>query len=127
MPTITLDLRDARSLKPIPGGTYTLAVESISEPQQGAKAVYVTWVFRVIDDEDYEGRLLYHNTPINGAGAGIFADLYGKLTKQEIDVDELEELEIDLEDLIGEEILAAVVEDEYEGRPKNEIKRFMEA
>jgi hypothetical protein len=112
MPILKLDLSEAQSLKPIPEDTYPATVSDISGVQEGPKAKYIAAELK-ISEGDYEGRKFYVNLPIHGKGAGIFADFINKCLGTEYDVDDLEELEIDTDDLLGAEVGIMVKDEEY--------------
>lgn len=128
-PRLNLDLSEAQSMKPVPADTYNCTVFEISEPKSGPKSTYVEVIFQISDGE-FEDRKLYQNMPINGKGAGIFADFYSKITGEEVDVDELDELDIDTDDLIGQEIGVVVGQYEYpenSGEFRNDVKKLVRA
>ena len=91
MPILTIDGSEAQSSKPIDPGVFEFQVESVSEAKQGAKALYVTWIF-VCQDEPFVGRKVYHNTPVSGKGAGMFFELAGKINGEDYDVDNIESI-----------------------------------
>jgi predicted P-loop ATPase len=126
MPRVTIDLSEAQSRKPIPEDTYRMKVSDITGPHKGPKSRYMTVVLEIIEGE-HTGRKFYHNLMITGKAAGMFAEFLSKLTGQEIDVDELENMDIDTDDYLGMEIGAAVQDAEYEGETKSEIKKFLKA
>ena len=122
-PILTIDGSEAQSNKPIDPGMYEFLCESISDPKQGAKAAYVTWIF-VCQHEDFLGRKVYHNTPINGKGAGMFFELAGKINGEDYDVDNIENLEIDTDELLNESVMGTVKHREYNGEMQHEISKF---
>jgi hypothetical protein len=132
MPRLTIDLSEAQSRKPIPEGTYEAKVAEITGPHKGPKAPYLTFVFEVenANNEVANGRKFYHNTPIKGQGAGIFADTLSKLTGQEVDVDDLETLDIDTDELLGLPVGLVIKDDEYpkdSGEISSAISKILKA
>lgn len=123
MPKLNLDLSEAISNKPIDMGVYEMEVESISEVKQGAKAAYVTIIWNCIE-EPFVGRKIYDNRPVNGKGASLFADFYSKVTGEDVDVDDLESLEIDTDDLIGQTALITVGHTEYQGETQHQVSKI---
>lgn len=99
MPRVSLNLKDAKSRKPVPDDTYEVVVKKFEGPIKGPKAHYIK-AYIDITEGNYEGHRFFHNLPIEGEGAGIFADFVSKLTGEEIDVDQLEELDIDTDELL---------------------------
>lgn len=61
--------------EPIPKGTYTVEVVNVDEREtKGGKnpgSPMLAWEFQVVDDEDYEGRKLWHNTVITEKSKGF--------------------------------------------------------
>ena len=129
MPIFQLDLSDAQSLKPIPDDTYPAEVKEINGPHQGDKAMYATAII-AISDGDFEGRKFYHNMPVEGQGAGIFIDFVNKVQGTDYDVDDMEELEVDPEDLVGASIAIVTKTEEYpkdSGEMRSSIKKLLSA
>lgn len=112
MPRLSVNLRDAVSREAVPDDTYECIVFDITGPHKGPKAAYVKVIFQISEGE-YEGRKLYDNRPIEGEGAGMFADFYSKVTGEDIDVDDLEELDVDTEDLLGEPVGVVTKQEEW--------------
>lgn len=112
MPKLNLDLREAESRKPLEDDKYRWRVLSISAPKSGPKAKYVEMVAEVSEGE-YEGRKVYHNMPISGKGAGIFVDFWNKIMGTEYDVDDLEELDLDTDEAVGQEFIGTTKQEEY--------------
>jgi hypothetical protein len=129
MPRLNVNLSEAQSMKPIPEDTYPCTIMEIGEPQTGPKSTYVLVTY-VVSEGEYEGRQLFQNLPITGKGAGIFADFYSKVTGEEVDVDELDDLDVDTDDLIGKEIGVVAGQREYpegSGEFRNEVKKLVRA
>jgi hypothetical protein len=129
MPRLHIDASEAQSMKPIPEDTYPCTVLSVSEAKQGPNATYVEAVL-VVSEGEYEGRKLYRNMPIEGKGAGIFIDFISKVTGEDYDIDDLDELDIDTDDLEGQEVGAVVTQREYpegSGEFRNEVSRIVAA
>lgn len=129
MPRLHIDAREAISLKPLPDDTYDCKVLSISAPKKGEKSTFVEVVFEVIDGE-HAGAKIYQNMPIDGKGAGIFVDFYNKITGEELDIDDLEDLDVDTDELVGEEIGVTTVQEEYpegSGDFRHKVKKLVAA
>lgn len=129
MPRLNIDLSESQSMKPIPEDTYLCTVAEIGDPQTGPKSTYVPVIY-VVAEGEFEGRQLFQNLPITGKGAGIFADFYSKITGEDVDVDELDDLDVDTDDLIGQEVGIVVGQHEYpagSGEFRNEVKKLVRA
>ena len=105
------NFRDAMSSKPVDEGVYGCEIEG-AEDKEGAKANYLKWTLVITDDEE-KGRKLFHNTPYDGAGAGMFADFWSKASGEELDIDELDELDFDIDDVLGNPLVVTVIHEEY--------------
>jgi hypothetical protein len=127
MPKVTIDLSEAQSRTPLDPGTYPAQVKAFEGPTKGPKSSYLTAIIEITEGQ-YENRQIYHNLPITGKGAGIFADFVSKLTGQEIDVDELENLDIDTDDLVGLPFGIVTKQREYpegSGEMQTEISKIL--
>lgn len=127
MPRLNINLSEAQSRKPLPDDTYTCRILEIQGPTRGPKASYVTAILEVTEGE-FEGRQIYHNMPVDGKGAGIFADFVSKVTGDEIDVDALESYDLDTDDLVGQEISVVTTQEEYpegSGEYQHKVKKVL--
>lgn len=129
MPAITLNLKEAMSLKPIPEDTYEAEVVAIDAVATGPKAQYLP-VQVAITDGEHEGRKFYINLPIEGKGAGIFVDFWNKVLDTDYDVDELDELALDPDDLMGGSLRIITKTEEYpedSGEFRSNVARTLSA
>lgn len=129
MPRLKVDLREAQSREALPDGTYSCKIFDISAPKTGEKSSYVSITYEVIEGE-FEGRKIFENRPITGKGAGMFAEFYSKVTGEDISVNDLEELDVDTDDLIGEEIGVVTKQREYpegSGDYVSDVKKLIRA
>lgn len=129
MPELKLNLSEAQSLKPIPDDTYPGVVKDFSGIESGPKAKYITATLEISEGE-FAGRKFYNNLPIEGKGAGIFVDFINKCLDTDYDVDDLEELDLDTDDLLGAEVGMVIKQEEYpegSGDFRSQIKRILKA
>lgn len=129
MPTLNLNLSEAQSLKPIPEDTYPAEVVEIGKVEEGPKSNYVPVKVR-INAGEHEGRTFFVNLPIDGKGAGIFVDFYNKVCGTDHDVDDLEELAIDTDDMMGQELRIVIKNEEYpegSGEIRSGVARTLKA
>lgn len=127
MPRLTVDLAEAQPREALPDGVYECKVFAISEVRRGDKSQYVEIQFTVQEGE-FEGRKIWRNTPITGKGAGIFAEMYQKLTGEDIEFGPGKELAIDTEELIGLPLAVATKQREYpegSGEFQTEVKKVL--
>jgi hypothetical protein len=128
-PIIKVDLTEAQSRKPLPIDDYAFEILEVEGPKEGANSHYITIILSVIDGE-FEGRKVYHNLPISGKGAGIFADFYARVTGEEIDVDNEESLEFDPDDLLGKQFEGTITHEEYpegSGEMQHRLNKVLQA
>lgn len=129
MPRVSIDLTEAQSRKPIPDDTYPAEIKQWEGPTKGPKSTYLTAILEITEGE-HAGRKFYHNLPITGAGAGIFADFYSKATGEEVDVDDMEQMDVDTDDLIGVAIGITTKQEEYpegSGEMQSKIVKVLKA
>jgi hypothetical protein len=129
MPRVTIDFSDAVSRKPIPDDTYPVKIAEFTGPHKGPKAPYLTAVLEITEG-DHAGRKFFHNMPIAGAGAGMFADFLSKATGQEVNVDDLDKIDVDTDDLVGVELASVIKQEEYpegSGEFSSKISKILKA
>lgn len=129
MPRLTLDLSEAVSLKAAPDGTYLCEVEEIGEIQSGAKSNYVAVRLKCTEGEE-EGHIFFTNLMVNGKAAGMFVNFINAVTGSDYDVDDIEDLDIDTDDLIGGACSIVNKQKEYpegSGEFRDEVKKVMAA
>lgn len=129
MPTLNLNLSEAQSLKPIPEDTYKAVVHEFGNLTEGPKANYIPAIVKVAEGE-HEGRTFYVNLPVDGAGAGIFVNFINKCMGTDHDVDDLDDLAIDTDDLLGAEIGIIIKNEEYpedSGEIRSNVSRVVSA
>lgn len=129
MPRLTLDLSEAVSLKPAPDGTYPCEVDQIGEVQKGPKANFVEVRLKVTEGDE-EGHIFFTNLMVNGKAAGMFVNFINAVSGTNYDVDDLEDLDIDTDDLIGATCGVVNKQKEYpegSGEFKDEVKKILPA
>lgn len=126
-PRINIELSEATSFKPVPDDVYLCQVQQIGSVQHGPKASYVE-VRLEIDEGELAGRVLFTNLMVNGAAAGMFVDFVNTVTGSDHDVDELEDLDIDTDDLIGAACGVVTKQEEYpegSGDFRSQVKKVL--
>lgn len=125
MPKVNLNLTEAESLKPIPEDKYPARVIASGKVESGPKAHYVP-IICAVDGGDHDGRKFTVNLPIEGKGAGIFVDFWNKAKGTDYDVDELSELALDTDELVGAPIGLQIGDNEYpegSGEIRSQVER----
>lgn len=124
MPDLLFDPTEALSFKPIKPGTYEMRIDSIGDLVKGPKANYVEIKFVFTDpDLDRAHGYIPRNYMLNGKGAGFFKALIEKVTGLEIAPNE--PINIDTEDLIGQEVTVQVSNEEWESELRNRVDRVI--
>lgn len=129
MPRVTVNLKDAETRTVLPDDTYECSVVEVRGPTRGPKASYMTFIFN-IDEGEFEGRKIFHNTPIEGAGAGMFEELYEKLVGEPPEKDEEGNFDFDTDDLIGLTLAVVTKQREYppeSGEFVSDVKKILRA
>lgn len=124
MPRLDVDLQEARDFSAIPERDYMCEVAEVSDVQEGDKAKYVRVTFQVQEPEEFAGRNLFRNYVIEGEGAGFFRDMWETVTGEELPIGEM--VEIDTDDLIGEEVVVVNEHREWEGETRNSVANLIE-
>lgn len=57
---------------PVPDEDYTLQLEKAEARKSKAGNPKVSWEFKVVEDDEYGNRRIWHDTPTTGRGAGMF-------------------------------------------------------
>ncbi len=126
---LKLNLSEARSFKPVPDDTYPAKISQVKDVQKGPKASYVPIEFEITEGE-FAGRKFYQNYMVDGAAAGMFVEFINKVLGTDHDVDELEDLDLDPNDLIGAACAIVLKQEEYpegSGEMRSQIKKVLSA
>jgi hypothetical protein len=103
----------------IPADDYAVKVDEVTE-EEGQNHPYLKWVF-VITDGDFEGRKLYLNTSLSPNALWNLRGLLESLGQEVPD----DEMDIDLEELVGSECVVTTDTEKYEGRMRSIIVDFV--
>jgi hypothetical protein len=85
--------------------------------EDGERAQYIKWKFKVPDGEDHAGGVVYLNTSLSEQSLWALRSLLEAL-QVEIPA---EAFDLDLKDMIGQQMMASIIHEEYEGRPQPRI------
>lgn len=111
---------------PVPNGTYEVEVDtSKSEVKSGTSGDFIPVVFRVINNAEYNGRLVFENLFISGKAVwkmGNFLVAVGKLDK-----DNPHNLEINSDEWHGLQLRIRVATEQNDPNfaPKNVVKAYL--
>ena len=113
---VNINLDDVKELQPVPAGNYVCRVID-GIVKEGPKGKYIAWTLEITEGE-FAGQQQWHNTSlVANAQFGL------KRFLQACNF-EWEKTSFDTADVIGCEVIAKVVQDMYEGEPKNKVKGF---
>ncbi len=100
-------------------GKYEVEVTEVKQEESKEGNPYLSWEFKVISEEG-KGSKLWHNTSLQQQSLW---SLRGLLEALGVEVPE-EEMDLDLDDLVGRTIGAEVTHEEYNGKNKARISDF---
>jgi hypothetical protein len=66
---------------------------------------------------------MWRNFPITGKGAGFFREFWKAATGEDIPLKA--QIDVDLDDAVGREMIANVTHSEFQGRKRNEPGQFV--
>ena len=124
---INLSGVESFSFEPIPAGTYPAKItdgEMVEVRNQGrlpAGTPGVNWEF-TIQGGEYDGRKVWMNTWIAEStmpGLKALLEASGRFTPEQLDGD----LDFEIEDLIGSDVLVVVRQRLYQGEMRNDVRR----
>lgn len=127
MPEFTVDLTEAVSFKPLPEGVYLCEVDEIGDAKRGPKSSYFP-VTLVVSEGEHSGGKLFTNVVFTGKAAGMAINFINAITGSSYDVDDLEELKLDTDDLVGGSCGAVTTQKEYpegSGEFKSNVERVI--
>lgn len=118
--SINLDFSSIPKREPLSAGVYTLTIENVEETvtkETGNQMLKATFVVN-----DTENQKLFDNFVLIPKVLWKLKEFLGALG---YNTDEI--VDLNLEDLVGQMIVAEVVQDTYNGNPTNRIKKYMPA
>jgi len=127
MPKLNVDASKAMVFGAVPAGQYPCQILEVSDEIKGPRARYVKFTFAVSEGE-HEGRKFWRNAPIEGEGAGIFLEIYNAALRTNYTPADFGEVEVDTDDLIGQEVIVVVTEREHpegSGIMTNDVARVL--
>lgn len=116
---------------PVPDGEYKVRItkEEVKPTKKDPNAFFCRWEMTIFGCEgqaaEYNGKKVYHNTMLTGAGSGMFRDLFMAVNKIAKKEDVPSKLECDTEDFLGKEVAVTLTQGTKEdGSPSgfNEVK-----
>lgn len=118
---LNLNFGDVKGFEPVPGGMYVLKVADCPVRENKAKdGEMIVFEFDFVD-EDYAGRKVWLNASLKQAAAWKLQEILEAITQKEWKENDMN---LDLEDLIGELVMGEIFIDEYNGRLNNKVNRL---
>lgn len=121
--TVNVDFEgvDVRVL--LPEGMYETTVDEVKLEDNNGKP-YLAWKFKTIDDDPkFDGKTLYNNTSLQPQSLWVLASLLDCLGVERPNGP----MDLDLEELVGLEVMLQVEHEEYEGKTRAKVVDFMAA
>lgn len=108
----------------LPEGMYEAVVDEVSMEEKEKGKPYLAWKFKTVDDDPkFDGKALYNNTSLQPQSLWVLATLLDCLGVDRPDGP----MDLDLEGMVGLEIMLQVEHEEYEGKTKSKVVDFMAA
>ncbi len=134
--TLKVDFTEVQDFDPLPSGRYLAKVSDGEIKESGPTAKhpgsqYINWEF-TIQEGDFAGRHLWTNTVI-GHGSCECGDFkpnsLGSLKQllKALDYDTTKGVKFDIPDVVGKDVALVVVQREYQGEARNDVKRILPA
>ena len=126
MAKITPNMDEAVDFSTIPPGTFKMRITGDEVKTTAKGDPMVSWKLTIFgaegDADQYNGRVVFHNTMLAGKGSGSFRSLWMAVNNVANVADVPNTLDCDTEDFLGKEVLATLGIREYQGSEFNEIK-----
>jgi len=109
----------------LPPGMYLGAVDKAEEKTSQSGNPYVSWVFNIIEPDEFVGRKAFYNTSLLPQSLWVLKRLLSALGYEDDQLDG--EIELELSDMIGVEATLVLVADEYKGETTSRVDRVLPA
>lgn len=128
MREVLIDLTEYEemSFDPLPPGTYILEVDVTGketvERGREKNTPYMRLRFRVVEPQEYAGKLVFHNLILSGPGVRLTGQLLSALGYE---VRKGMTFRLPLYDIAGKRVGAHIGHEEYQGQIRNRIRAFI--
>jgi len=110
---------------PLPPGVYRGAIAKAEEKTSQAGNPYVSWVFNIIEPDEFVGRKAFYNTSLLPQSLWVLKKFLSALGYED---DQLEgQIELELSDLLGVEATLVLVADTYKGETTSSVDQVLPA
>jgi hypothetical protein len=117
--SVRVDLSKVETRKKVEEGEYEVVVTEVTQ-EEGQKAPYLKWKFKIDEGTDSDGGVLYLNTSLSEQSLWNLKTLLDALG---VDIPE-DEFDLDLEDLIDQRCMVSVELETYEGKKQSRVVDF---
>lgn len=115
---VTVNFKGVEGRILLPEDQYRVKVAEVSQ-EDGSAAAYLKWKFEVSEGK-FEGKPLYHNSSLSEQALWSLRNLLETIG---VDIPD-DEMDIDLEELVGKELMVTVTHEDYEGRARPRLTDF---
>lgn len=115
---ISVNFKGVEGRITLPEGSYHCKVAEVTQ-EDGSQAPYLKWKFEVVGGK-FDGKPLYNNTSLAEQSLWSLRNLLETLGVEVPD----DELDIDLEELVGKECMLVVEHENYEGKTRARVADF---
>jgi hypothetical protein len=119
--TVTVDFTGVQSRQKLPEDDYLVVLDEVNNTESQSGNEQLEFIFKVKEGK-YEDNQLWFYCPLT---ENSLWKLHGLLTAMGVDVPD-DEMELDLEDLPGKEVMAVVTHEVYEGTKRSKMTDFYE-
>jgi hypothetical protein len=112
---VTVNMKGVEGRILVPEGDYLVSVAEVTV-EKGSAADYIKWKCEIADG-DYEGKALFYNTSLAPQALWNLRTWLEALGSEVPD----DEMDLDLDDLVGEQLVVTVEHESYEGKRQAKI------
>lgn len=120
---VRVDLSDVETRVNVSEGEHRVSIDGAPSQEDGDKYPYISWKFKCVDGDDSEGGVLYNNTSLAPQSLWNLRTLLEALGVEIPD----SEMDIDLDEMDGLELMVSVEMETYEGKKRPRIVDFWAA
>jgi hypothetical protein len=117
--SVRVDLSKVETRKKVEEGEYEVVVAEVTQ-EEGQKAPYLKWKFKIDEGTDSDGGVLYLNTSLSEQSLWNLKTLLDALG---VDIPE-DEFDLDLEELVDQRCMVSVELETWEGKKQPRVVDF---
>lgn len=120
--SLRIDLSGVEGRVNFTEGDHLLEVMEVTQ-EEGTKAAYISWKFKATEDDESAGAIVYNNTSLSEQSLWNLRTLLEALGVEIPD----SEMEIDLDELVGLQVMGTIEMETYEGKKRPRLADFWAA